>query len=184
MNYSKVKLIKNQITWCQFSLLLVIIAMQPVEAKELNSFSAELDGERETNLSIKAQLNNKIYQQTLIREFSTSAQDLLVQNTNLQTIIEVTGIRLDQTDEGLQVILETSRGQILVPLILPEDNNLIIDILDATLALSTGNKFRKANPAPGITKITLTPIDESSIRLTITGETQAPTAEVVPSNKI
>ncbi|MEN9568482.1 MAG: hypothetical protein RLZZ69_3678, partial [Cyanobacteriota bacterium] len=110
---------------------------------------------------------------------STSARDLLAQQNN---ITRVTGVEVKQTDQGLEVILKTAAGnQKLVPLILPERNNLVVDILDATLALPTGNEFRKINPTPGIKSINLVKIDESSIRLTITGNKQAPSAEVIPS---
>ena len=60
---------------------------------------------------------------------STSAKDLLAQQNG---ITEVTGVQLNQTDRGLEVILETAAGEQLVPLIFPEGNNLVIDILDAT----------------------------------------------------
>jgi iron complex outermembrane receptor protein len=105
-------------------------------------------------------------------------------NLIAQGITRVEGVQVNQTDQGLELILETAVGeQKLVPLILPEGNNLIIDLLDATLALPSGNEFRENNPAPGISEIIVTEIDESSIRLTITGETQAPSAEVVPSSQ-
>jgi hypothetical protein len=43
------------------------------------------------------------------------------------------GLELNQTNQGLEAILKTAAGgQKLVPLILPEGNNLVIDILDAT----------------------------------------------------
>ncbi|MBW4537472.1 MAG: TonB-dependent receptor [Pleurocapsa minor HA4230-MV1] len=105
-------------------------------------------------------------------------------NLIAQGITRVEGVQVNQTERGLEVILETAAGeQKLVPLILPEGNNLIIELLDATLALPSGNEFRENNPAPGISEIIVTEIDESSIRLTITGETQAPSAEVVPSSQ-
>ena len=113
------------------------------------------------------------------QNYSTSAVDLLAQQNG---ITEVTGVRLNRTDSGLEVILETAAGEQLVPLIFPEGNNLVIDILDATL-VPTGNEFRQTNPAPGITAVSVTQIDNSSIRLTIIGETQAPSAEVVPSRQ-
>ena len=125
---------------------------------------------------------------------STSARDLFLKDTAesfglasqphiaQNNLTRVTGVELNQTDRGLQVILETAGGQ-LVPLILPEGNNLVIDLLDATLDLPTGNEYRQTNPSPGINEIALTPVDASSIRLTITGETQAPDAEIVPSDQ-
>ncbi|MBE9168617.1 TonB-dependent receptor [Pleurocapsales cyanobacterium LEGE 06147] len=114
-------------------------------------------------------------------DYSTSAIDLLVQQST--TITEVTRVKLNQTDDGLQVILETATGQRLVPLILSQGNSLVIDILDATLALPTKDEFRETNPAPGIREVTVTEINNRSIRVTITGEQQAPSAEVVPNRQ-
>lgn len=109
----------------------------------------------------------------------SSSVDLIAQG-----VTRVTGVEVKQTESGLELILETLAGsERLVPLILPEGNNLVIELLDATLALPTGNEFRETNPAPGIESVALTPLDDSSIRITITGETQAPNAEVVPSNQ-
>jgi iron complex outermembrane receptor protein len=110
-------------------------------------------------------------------DFKNNTSDLLA-----QSITRVTGVKVNQTADGLELILETAAGeQKLVPLILPEGNNLVIDILDATLALPSGDEFKKTNPIPGIKEVRVTPIDDTSIRLTISGETQTPSAEVLPS---
>ena len=95
--------------------------------------------------------------------------------------VQITDVRLEKTANGLQVILETPTGQQLVPLIFPEGNNLVIDILDATLAFPIEDEFREINPAAGIREVSVTQVDESSIRVTITGATQAPAAQVIPS---
>ena len=78
------------------------------------------------------------------------------------------------------MILKTAGGERLVPLILPEGNSLAIDILDATLGFELRNGVTELNPAPGIESITLNKVDDNSIRLTITGENQAPSAEIIP----
>ena len=97
-------------------------------------------------------------------------------------VTRVTGVKIEPTAEGLELILETVAGsERLVPLILPEGNNLVIDLLDATLAFSIRNGVRKVNPAPGIRSVTVDKIDDNSIRITITGDNQTPSAEVVPS---
>jgi iron complex outermembrane recepter protein len=41
----------------------------------------------------------------------------------------------------------------------------------------------EVNPAEGVNKITVNKIDDSSIQIRILGETQAPSAEVIPSNQ-
>ncbi|MEO0688517.1 MAG: TonB-dependent receptor plug domain-containing protein, partial [Cyanobacteria bacterium J06649_11] len=92
----------------------------------------------------------------------------------------MTAVKVDRTDQGLEVILVT-QGKRLIPLIFPEGNNLVIDILDATLAPAIKNGFAKTNPAPGIKQVKLAKVDESSVRLTIVGETKTPSAEIVPS---
>ncbi|MEM8832346.1 MAG: TonB-dependent receptor plug domain-containing protein [Cyanobacteria bacterium P01_G01_bin.19] len=93
-------------------------------------------------------------------------------------------MEVNQTESGLEVILRTAAGsEKLVPLILPEGNDLVIDILDATLGFSIRNGVTELNPAPGIERVTLAKVDESSIRLTISGANQTPSAEIVPSRQ-
>jgi iron complex outermembrane recepter protein len=110
----------------------------------------------------------------------TSAANLLAQGN----LTRVTGVEVNQTNKGLEVILKTAAGgQRLVPLILPEGNKLVIDILDATLGFSIRNGVTETNPAPGIKTVKLAKVDQNSIRLTITGAKQAPRAEVIPSKQ-
>jgi iron complex outermembrane recepter protein len=101
------------------------------------------------------------------------------------TLTRVTGVEIQQTPKGLELILKTVVGsQRLVPLILPEGNDLVIDILDATLAFSIRNGVEQLNPAEGINKITVNKVDENSIRVRISGAKNAPSAEVVPGSNL
>ncbi|MEM8780969.1 MAG: TonB-dependent siderophore receptor, partial [Cyanobacteria bacterium P01_G01_bin.49] len=105
-----------------------------------------------------------------------TAADLIAQG-----VTRVTGVEVIQTGEGLELILKTVAGsERLVPLILPQGNDLVIDILDATLAFSIRRGIEELNPAPGINRIAVNKVDDTSIRVTITGENQTPSAEVVP----
>lgn len=110
-----------------------------------------------------------------------SEKDLLEKQIAQAEVVRVTGITLQQTPNGLEIVLQTSGERQLVPLILVQDNKLIVDILDATLALPTGDEFRQINPIEGIAEVSVVRLDTSSIRLTVTGETQAPTAEAIPA---
>jgi iron complex outermembrane recepter protein len=151
------KLVKYSFYLVQFSLILEFAAIKPLAAEELN------------------RRNFRSWQ-----NLSTSAIDLLAQ----QGVTRVTGVELNQTDNGLEVILKTAAGgERLVPLILPEGNNLVIDILGATLGFSIRNGVTETNPSPGIKEVNLVKINNSSIRLTIIGEKQTPSAEVVPSQQ-
>ncbi|PSB09512.1 TonB-dependent siderophore receptor [Pleurocapsa sp. CCALA 161] len=107
---------------------------------------------------------------------SNNAVDLLAQDD----LTRVTGVEIVQTENGLELVLETVAGsERLVPLILPEGNDLVIDILDATLAFSIRNGVTELNPAPGISSVTVNKGDENNIRVRITGENQTPSAEIV-----
>ena len=117
------------------------------------------------------------------KSYSISAQKLLAQEASPGQLIRVTGVELTETTEGLEIIFQTPTGQKLVPLILPEGNNLIIDILDATLALPTGKNFRETNPIEGITEVRVVQVDDSNIQIIIMGENNAPSASVIPSNQ-
>jgi iron complex outermembrane recepter protein len=150
----------------QLSLLPLLITTNPVVSETISDRS---------NLTVV----NSIQNIPPRHQVSTSATDLLAQQNSLT---RVTGVEINQTNSRLEVILKTAAGgQKLVPLILPESNNLVIDLLDATLGFSIKNGVTKTNPTPGISEVKLTKVDDSSIRLTIAGQTQAPTAEVIPS---
>jgi len=94
---------------------------------------------------------------------------------------KVTGVKLDPTNNGLNVVLETStatRPQVLTS---KQGNTLIADISNAQLSLPEGN-FRQAKPAPGIDSVVVTRLDSNSIRLMVTGTTNAPSGQMQERN--
>ncbi|MBE9045806.1 AMIN domain-containing protein [Pleurocapsales cyanobacterium LEGE 10410] len=108
-------------------------------------------------------------------QFGT-ATDLLAQGG----LTRITGVEVIQTGDGLELVLKTVAGsERLVPLIVPQGNDLVIDILDATLAFSIRNGVTELNPAPEIRRITVNKGDENSVRVRIAGAKQTPSAEVV-----
>ena len=170
-------------------MIILFIAMKPAVAKPIKNQSdskaiSEVEQSRD-QVSISArdlevpedrQGDSKIKRP---ENFANEDSDLVAQR-----VTRVTGVEIVQTKSGLELVLKTVAGsERLVPLILPEGNNLVIDILDATLAFSIRNGVTELNPAPGIDRVELTKVDESSIRLTISGANQTPSAEVVPSRQ-
>jgi iron complex outermembrane recepter protein len=176
-------LVKYSFFLFPLSFLQLFIAISPVaaETKKVSTSATDLLarpypkayllGRQFLQARASVRLDREPRQQTHMRASPLSQNNLT----------RVTGIEVNQTDKGLEVVLKTAAGgQRLVPLILPEGNNLVIDILDANLAFSIRNGVTKTNLAPGIKTVKLAKVDESSIRLTITGEKQAPRAEIVP----
>jgi len=91
-----------------------------------------------------------------------------------QAAIEITNIRLNPTETGIEIILETATGQILVPTPSTIGNALIVDIPNAVLA----DEFEQADPTEGIARISVERLPENRVRIAITGTEAAPTAEV------
>jgi iron complex outermembrane recepter protein len=161
----------------QISLFILLLTIDPVAARELGDRAVPFHDR--SNLSFSAGDIPEVEEQGL-----RPSSQKLAQNSQ-QALTRVTGVEVKQTDSGLELILLTVAGsERLVPLILPEGNDLVIDILDATLAFDIRNGVEEINPAEGINKITVNKIDESSIRVRITGEKQVPSAEVVPGSNL
>ncbi|BDA71299.1 ferrichrome-iron receptor [Calothrix sp. PCC 7716] len=108
-----------------------------------------------------------------------STASLLVQNS----VVEVRGVRIEQGEEGIEVILETKQGDVLKPTSRSEGNNFIVDIPNAQLLLPSGNAFRQEKPIAGITEITIINNTDNNIQLTITGEVGVPKVELFDDNE-
>ncbi|RUR75572.1 AMIN domain-containing protein [Chlorogloeopsis fritschii PCC 9212] len=118
----------------------------------------------------------KIRQLSEIELPITSAQKL-VQTPILPTapsseVIQVTGVKANPTDKGVEVILQTSQGQQLQTINRSTGNNFIADISNAQLRLPNGEAFtfRSDKPIVGITEIMVTNFDANTIRVMVTGE--------------
>ncbi|MEG3896411.1 MULTISPECIES: TonB-dependent siderophore receptor [unclassified Microcoleus] len=126
-----------------------------------------------------------------IEQPSTSAEGLLPRQPSFsfssgvqisQSVVQVTGVRLNSTPAGLEVILETASGQVLQANTRAEGKTLIAEIANAQLALPGGGEFNAQNPFEGINSVTVTAVDAVSIRISITGQENLPTAGVVKSD--
>jgi iron complex outermembrane recepter protein len=94
------------------------------------------------------------------------------------SIAQITGIQLNATNGGIEVILETAEGQLTEPLTSVVGNALIVEIPDAVLALPEGDEFQQANPIEGIALVAVTGLADDRVRVAITGLDAPPTAEV------
>ena len=124
------------------------------------------------------QLENR---QTKIHSIST--QTLLSQNSTPASLVQVTAIELKQTENGIEIILETPAGEQLQVLPRIDGNTYIADIPNTQLNLQGGNTFRQDNPTEGITAVTVTNGNANSIRVTVTGSSGVPTAELFDSDE-
>ncbi|MCC5598818.1 TonB-dependent receptor [Nostoc favosum] len=139
--------------------------------------------------NFKPLLSRKIRQLSEIERPSTSAI-MLVQSPATEAapsseVVQVTAVKANPTDKGVEVILQTTQGEKLQITNRSADNNFIADIPNAQLRLPSGDgfTFRSQNPVQGITEITVTNLDANIIRVTVTGDAGLPTVELFDSNE-
>jgi iron complex outermembrane recepter protein len=98
-----------------------------------------------------------------------------------QSPIQVTGVSLNPTETGIEVILETPQGKALQPRAIALGKSYIANIPDAVLALPQRQEFRQDNPASGITRVSVTQTAGNNIRVTVTGATGLPAIQLYDS---
>ncbi|MBD2690470.1 TonB-dependent siderophore receptor [Anabaena catenula] len=114
--------------------------------------------------------------------YSTSAAQLLAQTRNT-LITKITGIKVNTTDKGIEVILESPNIEALKPVNKSQGNNFIVEIPNTVLSLGKQNSFNQKNPVAGISNISVTQTNANTVQLTVTGEKGLPTAELFDGDK-
>jgi iron complex outermembrane receptor protein len=95
--------------------------------------------------------------------------------------VPVTGVKLERSATGLDIVLETAEGkplQVDATKFRREGNNLIAEIPNAVLALPEGQAFTAENPTADIALVQVTQQEGSNIRVSVSGKTALPTTEV------
>jgi iron complex outermembrane recepter protein len=91
-------------------------------------------------------------------------------------VVRVIGVKVNPTQAGLEIALETENGQVLQATQQADGNTLILTVPNAVIG--EARSFDK--PGAGIDRIMVTQADATTIRVSITGTADLPTAEVVP----
>ncbi len=107
---------------------------------------------------------------------ATTVKDWIAQIN--QSLVQITQVRLNPTDAGLEVILATREGDQPTFTTSVIGNALIVDIPNAALALPGGESFQAVNPVEGVALVEVTSLGAPSVRVAITGADAPPTANV------
>ncbi|NJO51029.1 MAG: AMIN domain-containing protein, partial [Leptolyngbyaceae cyanobacterium RM2_2_4] len=89
-------------------------------------------------------------------------------------IVQITDVRVEATEAGLAIVLETEGGAIEVPATSTIGNALIADIPNARIA----DEVFESNPAEGIALVEVIGLPGDRVRVAITGADAPPTATV------
>jgi iron complex outermembrane recepter protein len=124
---------------------------------------------------------NCLLQSAVKAEIADTPASLLVQQVNT-SVLEITGVRTNSTDKGIEVILETTQAEALQIVNQNAENSYIADIPNARLTLPEGKYFNLPNPVDGIISVSITQADANTVRVTVTGEGGIPTVELFDSD--
>lgn len=91
------------------------------------------------------------------------------------SLVQITGVQVEATETGLQVVLETAEGSLTLPETRTVGNALIVDIANAAIA----QEFSQANPIEGIALVSVTELPNGRVRVAITGTDAPPVADVM-----
>ncbi|WP_442949268.1 TonB-dependent siderophore receptor [Nostoc sp.] len=113
------------------------------------------------------------------------SQSSTPQATPSSEVVQVTQVKANPTAKGVEVILQTSKGEQLQVTNRSAGNSFIADIPNAQLRLPSGEAFtfRSEKPLAGVTEITVTNFDANTIRVTVVGEASSPTVELFDSDE-
>jgi iron complex outermembrane receptor protein len=106
------------------------------------------------------------------------SQDFPPTEVETDSVIQITGVRLTPTTDGVEVVLETAQGEVVTPTTEVVGDALIAEISNAVLALPDGEAFEQFNPAPGIGLVRVTSLPGERVQVSITGTEAPPTAQV------
>ncbi len=112
------------------------------------------------------------------------AVSLVVHQPVQANVGQVTGVRLNPTENGLEVILDTSDATPSQVFASRYGNTFVADIINTQLKLpGKTNTFRQENPTSEITAIIVTALDANTVRIRIEGKAGVPTAKLVQNNQ-
>jgi len=93
-------------------------------------------------------------------------------------VAQITGIQLNPTSAGLEILLETTAGASTLVRSYQSGDQLIAEISNAQLALPAGEPFEQENPTAGIASVRIAPLHANRVQVEITGTAAAPTGQV------
>ncbi|MDF5737873.1 MULTISPECIES: TonB-dependent receptor domain-containing protein [unclassified Nostoc] len=153
------------------SCFFIAVVIQPTQAKEVTEIS-RLQEQNRSARTVKEWLA-QIEQQNPPDQGGKQESE----------VVQVTSVKANPTDKGVEVILQTSIGQQLQVVNRSSGNNFIADIPNAQLRLPNGDAFtfRSTSPIAGVSEITVRNFDATTIRVSVTGEAGVPIVELFDS---
>lgn len=92
--------------------------------------------------------------------------------------VQIIGVQLEETETGLQILLEIPNGELLAPTTTVSGNALTTEIANAVLSLPDGDEFLEFEPTEAIALIQVSALPGNRVQVVITGTDAPPTGTV------
>ncbi|WP_292860798.1 TonB-dependent siderophore receptor [Nostoc sp. LPT] len=151
------------------SCFFIAVVIQPTQAKQVTAIHSVQELDRTAR--------------TVKEWFAQIEQQNPPPQSQQGEVVQVTSVKANPTNKGVEVILQTLKGQQLQVINRSNGNNFIADIPNAQLRLLSGEAFtfRSTKPIAGVSEITVINFDANTIRVSVTGEIGVPIVELFDS---
>jgi iron complex outermembrane recepter protein len=132
----------------------------------------------------RQQNETELKQQKIIQRSSLDAgQQPLSGTINLAqsstpAAIQVTDVRINQTDTVLEIVLITKEGGELQTSVQRDGNRAIVEVSNAILTLPNRKDFQVENPVAGVARVTVSRREGNRLEVRVEGEATAPEVAV------
>jgi iron complex outermembrane recepter protein len=175
--------------WVWMQLVAMLGVAGSIIALKSLPVAAQEESERDESFTLRSELSDRpdsgsdlplpsarsganIPQLNELKPPATTVEDWIAQID--ASLVQIIRVRVEETEAGLQVLLETENGSLEVPETRSVGNALIVDLPNAAIA----EEFSQANPIEGIALVNVTSLPENRVRVTITGMDAPPVAEI------
>ncbi|MEL6384470.1 MAG: TonB-dependent receptor plug domain-containing protein [Cyanobacteria bacterium J06626_18] len=117
-----------------------------------------------------------------IMSVATAMAAVTVVQPAIAQVTQINQVQINTVNGVLEVRLTTTDGSMPQTFTDRFGETVVIDLVNTQLNLATGDSIAQDNPAAGLASIQVAPLDANSVRITITGQEQAPTATLVQDN--
>ncbi|ERN42434.1 TonB-dependent siderophore receptor [Rubidibacter lacunae KORDI 51-2] len=167
------------------SALFVLLPIRPAVAEDikpqsrLNSLASGISPHLEAADLPLEEVGSSSVDATQRSELESAATtvDEWIEQIARADLVEITGIRVEEVEEGVTLQLETT-GELSAPTTSITGNAAIADISNAVLNLPDGEDFFAGDPAEGIVLINVTNLPDNQVRIAITGTDAPPTLNI------
>lgn len=158
------------------SFVCAIASIASPEFFEFSLYSVSAENLSKPSNQIDSIANGKIQSVQELQQVSTNASELFAQSPT--NSVQITGVKLNPTAKGLEVVLETATGSFSAPAAQTSGRLVYFDIPNAKLALPSGDRFFAENPTDGIANVSVSQANASYVRVIVTGIKTPPQASV------